>query len=300
MTAATIDLGRRPGHRAGGPRVARCVPRRLGDRPPRPHPHEAPARAAQRRHDQPDHVRAAVRLRVRRGDPDPRRQLPRVPDGRDLRPDDRVHLLRRCPRPHQRPQEQRRRPLPLAADRQGRSTRRPRHRQHDQVAAAAPDHVAVRPARRLADPQRRPRRRRRLPPADRLRLRHDLGRGAVRQPRQDARGRDWHRLRRAVPADVRGEHVRAAHPGQRERRVRGHDARRPADRRRVEPGDDARQRRAHPVRQPGRRPGPEPAVVDRAPGASTRCCGRSPSSSCAPRSPCAPTTARSRSSFAPP
>ena len=44
----------------------------------------------------------------------------------------------------------------------------------------------VRPARRVADPQRPPRRRRRLSPADRLRLRHDLGRCAVRQPRQDA------------------------------------------------------------------------------------------------------------------
>ncbi len=59
------------------------------------------------------------------------------------------------------------------------------------------------------------RRRRRLPPADRLRLRDDLGRRAVRQPRQDARGRHGDRLRRAVPADVRGEHVRAADPGQR-------------------------------------------------------------------------------------
>ena len=57
------------------------------------------------------------------------------------------------------------------------------------------------------------RRRRRLPPADRLRLRDDLGRRAVRQPRQDARRGDRHRLRRAVPADVRGEHVRAARRG---------------------------------------------------------------------------------------
>ena len=117
------------------------------------------------------------------------------------------------------------------------------------------------------------RRRRRLPAADRVRLRDDLGRRAVRQPRQDARGGDGHRLRRAVPADVRGQHVRAAHPRQRRRQVRGHDARRAADDRRVEPGDDARQRRAHPVRQPGRRPGSQPAVVDRAPGRSTRCCG---------------------------
>ena len=72
--------------------------------------------------------------------------------------------------------------------------------------------------------------RRRLPAAARLRLRDDLGRRAARQHRQDPRRRDGHRLRRAVPADVPRQHVRAADARQRGGRVRGHDAPRAAER----------------------------------------------------------------------
>ena len=56
--------------------------------------------------------------------------------GGHLRPDHRVHRLRRRPVARQRPQEPGRRPLPVAADRQGRGARRPRRRQPAQVAAA--------------------------------------------------------------------------------------------------------------------------------------------------------------------
>ena len=157
MTAITTPFP--AGTDAALPRPAWRGPRHLGDRPPRSGPHAAPAGAAQRRHDPADHVRAAVRLRVRRGDRRARRrQLPGVPDGWDLRPDDRVRRLRRRPLPGQRPQEPGGRPLPLAPDRQGGRARRPRRRQPAQVAAPDRDHVALRPDHRLAHPQRHPRR----------------------------------------------------------------------------------------------------------------------------------------------
>ena len=127
-------------HAGGGPRAApaaRHLPRRVGGRPAGPHPHEAPARGPQRRHHPADHVRGAVRLRVRRRHRRAgRRQLPRVPDGRDHGPDARVHRLRRGHEHRQRPQEPGGRPLPLAAHRQGRRARRPRGGQRHQVVAA--------------------------------------------------------------------------------------------------------------------------------------------------------------------
>ena len=66
-TPATAEPRARPSR--GSSTTRGCIARRG------PHPHEAPARAAERRHDPADHVRRAVRLRLRRRDPDPR--LPR-------------------------------------------------------------------------------------------------------------------------------------------------------------------------------------------------------------------------------
>ena len=50
-------------------RRANPLTRHLGHRPPRAAPHAPPARGAGRRDDPADHVRAAVRVRVRRRDP---------------------------------------------------------------------------------------------------------------------------------------------------------------------------------------------------------------------------------------
>jgi len=63
-----------------------------------------------------------------------------------------------------------------------------------------------------------------------------------------------HCVRRVVPTDVCGQHVRAALPSRRRRQTRKHDAWRAASSRRMEPGHHPVQRRPHPVRQPGRGP----------------------------------------------
>ena len=64
-----------------------------------------------------DHVRGALRVRLRRRDPAPgRRQLPRVPDAGDLHPDARVRLDHDRDRVRGRHDEGDHRPVPLAAD----------------------------------------------------------------------------------------------------------------------------------------------------------------------------------------
>ena len=119
-------------HRPRRPRTRRGRPRRR--RRPRPHerldhdrghdgPREAqpaadpaPARPADRLHGAAGHVRAAVRLRVRRRDPDAGLRLRRLPDAGHHRPVDRVRRLRDRARPVGGRQEGPDRPLPLAAD----------------------------------------------------------------------------------------------------------------------------------------------------------------------------------------
>ena len=80
-------------------------------------PHPPDPREAHRRHRPAADVRDPLRLRLRRGDRDPRRRrLPRVPDGRDLHPD--ADLRRHGPGDvdGDRPRRGHPRPLPLAAD----------------------------------------------------------------------------------------------------------------------------------------------------------------------------------------
>ena len=156
-----------------------------------------------------DHVRAAVRLRVRQLDRRARRELPRVPDRRHLRPDRGVrrHVHRR--RPGRGHPEGHHRPVPVAADGPlggaGRADgqRRPLQR------PLARDHGAHRPARRLAHPRVGPRGGRRLRPAAAVRLRLLVDHGVGRPARAERRGRQQRLVHRDLPADVHRQHVRA-------------------------------------------------------------------------------------------
>ena len=65
--------------------------------------HPAPARPADRLHDPADHVRAAVRLRLRRRDPDAGLRLRRLPDAGHHRPEHRVRRVRHRARAGRRP-----------------------------------------------------------------------------------------------------------------------------------------------------------------------------------------------------
>ena len=177
---------RRGRHRRGRRRAAPAHPRRRVPHPHRPrrrarprtprprrwrHERPAPGRGRQPRHrqaqrhqdqagprgpglrpDLADHVRAAVRLRLRGLDRHPRRLVPRVPDRRDLRPDRGVrrHLHRR--RPGRRHAEGHHRPLPVAAHVAGGGARRA-DRQRRRLQRPVPrHHGADRAAGRLAHP----------------------------------------------------------------------------------------------------------------------------------------------------
>ena len=114
MTAiARTDAGARP-PRAHRQRDHRQPAHRLAQ------PEADPAHPGARDLRDPpvDHVRAAVRVRVRRRDRDPgRRRLQVVPDARDLRPDDRVRRGHDGDRDDRRRRQGHRRPVPVAADR---------------------------------------------------------------------------------------------------------------------------------------------------------------------------------------
>ena len=112
--------GRRTASHRGDPRMSALAPRRRRPhrRQAQPDQDQAGARPAGLHDPVADHVRAAVRLRLRwRDRPAGRRQqLPRVPDRRHLRPDGhlrRHHHRRRAGRGHP---EGHHRPVPLAAD----------------------------------------------------------------------------------------------------------------------------------------------------------------------------------------
>ena len=68
--------------------------RHVGARPPQPEADPAPAGPADRVHDPARHVRAAVRVRVRRRDPNAGLRLRRLPDAGHHRPVDRVRRVR--------------------------------------------------------------------------------------------------------------------------------------------------------------------------------------------------------------
>ena len=106
---------RRPPTADAGPAAA------LAGRHPRvraaqPRAHPPDPREADRRHAAAAHVRAAVRLRLRRRHRRPRRQLPRVPDRRHPRADARLRDDGPGDVDRHRPERGHRRPLPLAAD----------------------------------------------------------------------------------------------------------------------------------------------------------------------------------------
>ena len=110
----------------------------------------APARPAGVVHDPAGHVRAAVRVRVRRRDPDARlRRLRGLPDAGDHRPDDGVRRLRHRDRALGRPAQGPDRPLPLAADGALGRARRPHARGRGHQHGLARRDVDRRPARRL-------------------------------------------------------------------------------------------------------------------------------------------------------
>ena len=78
-----------------------------------------------------DHVRAAVRVRLRRRDPASRRRLlPRVPDAGDLRPDARIRIDHDGDRSRGRHDQGPDRPVPVAADGPLGRAQRPHLRRH--------------------------------------------------------------------------------------------------------------------------------------------------------------------------
>ncbi len=98
------------GARVCGGRHARAREAELPEDPP-------PARPAGRLHRPADHVRAALRVRLRRRDPDAGlRQLRRLPHPGDHRPVDGLRRVRDGPRARRGSEEGAHRPLPLAAD----------------------------------------------------------------------------------------------------------------------------------------------------------------------------------------
>ena len=183
-------------------------------------PDPAQPGAADLLHGAADHVHAALRLRLRRRDPDPGlRQLRRLPDPRDHRPADVVRRLRHRPRPRRRPEEGPGRPLPLAADVANGRAHRPHALRHRDERARADRDGDRRLHRRLQllDVGARGGRRDRALPADRLCVLLGVRHG--RAARLDARVRERVRLHRDLPAHFRLLRVRAP----------GHDARLAAD-----------------------------------------------------------------------
>ena len=110
--AAESERGRRKPHEHVPAR--RLGHGRAGEAEPQAHP--ASARPADRLHRAADHVRAAVRLRLRRRDRDARPRLRRLPDARDHRAVDGLRRLRHRARTRRGPEEGPDRPLPLAPD----------------------------------------------------------------------------------------------------------------------------------------------------------------------------------------
>ena len=106
---AADDETRRRRHEAAGLRHA-------GDRRAQPRAPPARARPADRLHGAAGHVRAALRLRLRRRDLHAGLQLRRLPDPRDHRPEHRLRRLRHGARAQRGPPQGPDRPLPLAAD----------------------------------------------------------------------------------------------------------------------------------------------------------------------------------------
>src|SRR6476659_9290991 len=243
---------RRRSSRRRPSREQSSAPRRRRARHRVAHPQARPAypRARDLRDPPVDHVRGAVRVRLRRRDPAAgRRQLPRVPDARDLRPDAGVCL----DRVRRRHDEGDHRPVSLAPDGALRGPERQDVRGRPLHARDPRRADAERPRRGMA----RPFVTRRLPvrgAADGLlHLRDGVGRRLPRARRADRRDRAAARLPDHLPADLPLERL-CAHC---------HASRRaPADRR-VEPDQRADAGDPPAVREP--EPVPVRLVSGRAP-----------------------------------
>ena len=221
--AAPADARRRlpRADRPRRPRSCRSRRRKRHDRAPRgdqrrpdhdlaePEARAADPGARDLRDPPVDHVRAAVRVRLRRRDPAPgRRLLPRVPDAGHLRPDARLRLDHDRDRGHRRHGEGPDRPLPLAADGALGGAQRPHGLGRDLQRRHPRRADAVGPRRRLAGARQR----RRLLPRRRadalLHLRDGLDRRPDRAAGALGGGRAAARLPDRLPADVRLERVR--------------------------------------------------------------------------------------------
>src|SRR6267143_1728847 len=162
------------------------------------------------RHPPIDHVRAALRLRVRRRDPTAgRRLVPRVPDAGHLHADDRLRGGHDRHRASGRPQQRDPRPVPFASDgaicgvERANVIRRRLQRRHP----SRPDGVRVR--RRVARAHRDRRLPRRPRVAAPLRVRDVLDRRVARHDGTDRRGGAAGRIHRALPAHIPVERFRA-------------------------------------------------------------------------------------------
>ena len=126
------DRGSQPGDRASLRGLGHARAREA-----EPAADPAPAGPARRLHGAADPVRPALRLRLRRGDPDARLRLRRLPDARDHRPVDLLRRLRDRARAVGRSEEGAHGPLPLAADDPLRAADRAhaRRRRHERLPA---------------------------------------------------------------------------------------------------------------------------------------------------------------------
>ena len=209
-----------------------------------------------------------------------RRQLPRVPDARDLHPDARVRVDHDRDRVRRRHDEGHHRPLPLAADgalrRPQRADVRRRHL-HDGHPRRAD---ALRPRRRLARALERRRLHARRPADAVLHVRDGLGRRLPRPARADGRDRPAARLPHHLPAHVPLERVRPDRDAAGRASSRSPSGTRSACSRRRRGSCSATRARTRAARSRA------------STRSSSRCSGRSRSSPCSRRSRCA-STARS-------
>ena len=170
--------------RMSGASLTKAAGRRRDRRPAQPDQDQAGAGPAGLHDHLADHVRPAVRLRLRQRDPRPGHQLPRVPDPGDLRAD--RHLRRHHSPAPGWPTTCRRASSTGSARCRWRARRcwsgAPSATSLNNVLVAR-RHVADRAGRRLADPHQRGRGDRRLPAAAAVRLRDLLGHGADRAAR---------------------------------------------------------------------------------------------------------------------
>ena len=221
----------------------------------------AGARQAHVRHHPADHVRRCCSPTCSAG-PSPwwplqPRDVPGVPDGGDLRPDDGLRGGLRVGRAGRRHAEGPDRQVPVVPHRAVRGDRRPGHRRPRVQHVRHVGHGRLRLHRRVAVARRRAPGGGRLRAAPAARLLDAVGGRADRPLGEVRRGGGQRRPDLAVPAHVHLQHLRA----------RGPAAQCAEADRRVEPAVDGDVSLSQPVRQP------QPVRDRRVPGpASDSCC----------------------------